>query len=342
MCCLLWWLPLSASEVSTIFIADVSADQPQREWQRAALAQVLTRLSGEPGILQRTAIRAELGRAAAYVKQFEAVRQIDGNRIRVLLDAERIKQLLISEHIPVWGVHRPNILIWLVQQSNGQRQFIRDANTPLLHPLKQVLSDYALPLTLPLYDLDDLLNLNETDVWAGFWSQIQQASQRYQPDEVVILMLEQRAPDAEKPWRLSWQRQQQGRTLRGDIENVEPAELLANFANILTAELASQYAVLPNPENNQLLSLQVDGRLTWQDLLALERSFSQILGITDVTVKRYQADYSQFDLLADISSEQLQQILQFDRRLQVQTGRLPAFYSGQSQSPQLFYRFIGR
>ncbi|WP_333606748.1 DUF2066 domain-containing protein [Arsukibacterium sp.] len=349
MCCLLW-LPVTASEVANIYLADVSADQPQREWQRAALAQVLNRVSGESGILERPAIRAELGRAAGYVKQFEAVRHADGNRIRVLLDAERINQLLIAEQIPVWGAHRPNMLIWLVQQSDGQRQFIRDPEDPVLQPLKQVLSDYALPLTLPLYDIDDLLSLNETDVWAGFWTQIQQASQRYRPDEVIILMLEQRTSSVEEPWRLNWQRQQQGRTLRGELAAADASELLALYANSLVAELAAQYAVLPKPENSQLLTLQIDGSMSWQDLLALERSFSQILGVTDVTVNRYQADFSQISLRADISAEQLQQILQFDSRLQAQANRLPAFFSEQSQyqgqtqspAPQLYYRFIGR
>lgn len=349
MCCLLW-LPVTASEVANIYLADVSADQPQREWQRAALAQVLNRVSGESGILERPAIRAELGRAAGYVKQFEAVRHADGNRIRVLLDAERINQLLIAEQIPVWGAHRPNMLIWLVQQSDGQRQFIRDPEDPVLQPLKQVLSDYALPLTLPLYDIDDLLSLNETDVWAGFWTQIQQASQRYRPDEVIILMLEQRTSSVEEPWRLNWQRQQQGRTLRGELAAADASDLLAQYANSLVAELAAQYAVLPKPENSQLLTLQIDGSMSWQDLLALERSFSQILGVTDVTVNRYQADFSQISLRADISAEQLQQILQFDSRLQAQANRLPAFFSEQSQyqgqtqspAPQLYYRFIGR
>ncbi len=172
----MWWVLISsmilllsnaALAKPELYQAEVSAEQTQQQWQREALSQILVRVSGDPAIMQRSELRAELNHAASYVKQFEAVRGEAGNRVRVLLDAERIRTLLQQLQIPIWGGQRPEMLFWIVEQAGSERRFVRQSDDPWLQALTQVMAEQALPLTLPLYDIDDLLNLNENYVWGG-------------------------------------------------------------------------------------------------------------------------------------------------------------------------------
>ena len=155
---MLYLQPVFATQIADLYQADVDSTTSGNEWQRQALAQVLVRVSGKAEVTELPQVKAELAKAAGYVKQFENVRQAGGNRMRVLLDAEKVNQLLQQQGIAVWGALRPDTLIWLVEQNGSERQFIRQSSHPVNAAMQQAFRQAALPLTLPLYDMDDLLS----------------------------------------------------------------------------------------------------------------------------------------------------------------------------------------
>lgn len=306
---------LHAAVRPSLYQAEVSAEQTQQQWQREALQQVLIRVTGQPDIMQQSQLRSELTNAASYVKQFELVQTEQGNNVRVLLDAQRIQQLLREQQIPIWGGQRPDLLFWIVEQQGSERQFVRQSDSVWLQSLQQALNSQALPYTLPLYDIDDLLNLTETDVWAGFWQQIEQASSRYRVQQIVVLLLEKTDTEAEPMWRLTALRQHDGSVLRDELEASTEHELMTQYAAQLSQQLAQQYAILLTPAVQQHAVIQINGAKTLADVVTLEQRLQELLGVTQVQIVQHAPAKTRFMLTLQMSTAQLLQSLAFEPNL---------------------------
>ncbi|HAW93722.1 MULTISPECIES: DUF2066 domain-containing protein [unclassified Arsukibacterium] len=310
----------SAVEVSNLYVADVSADQSQRQWQSNALTQVITRLTGMTDLSAYPAIANELDNAGKYVKQFESVRSNGTSRLKVLLDAKLINVLLQQQGIAIWGAHRPEILVWIVQQQAGNRFFLRQPDNELVQLLRQSLVEHGIPVTLPLYDMDDLMVLTETDVWAGFWQAIGHASNRYRPDMIMTLALDDVSEDGEKLMRLSWQRQSpvpgtnQTRIVRNEITAAERSDLVREFSATLTGELAAEQAVVLQAEPNTY-HLAVTNLQSLADVVAVETLLNRVLGVASVTLSEYSANEARFAVNLQIDLLQLTRILQWEPAL---------------------------
>lgn len=303
-----------AGQVSNLYQADVAAEG---DWQQEALKQVLVRVSGKADTATAAELATELKQASAYIKQFEAVRHADGNRMRVLLDAAKVNQLLQQNNIAVWGALRPDILVWLVQQDDGNRTFVRRSEQPLNASLQQSFSRAGLPLLLPLYDMDDLLTLSETDVWAGFWQQINQSSVRYRPDVIVVAAVD-RIEQADGPaLRLNWQRQDNGRTFRDEITAEDEASLMQRFAASLSAQLAQQYASMMSAQADADYVLEVQRLDDLTALVQAQKLLQQVVGVSEVTIVRYDSDRAYYKLSSSISADGLMNALRFNPRLRL-------------------------
>ncbi|SNY50758.1 hypothetical protein SAMN06297280_1664 [Arsukibacterium tuosuense] len=311
---------VAAIEVDNLYVADVSAEQNQRQWQSNALAQVITRLTGISELSDYPDITSELASAGKYVKQFESFRQNGSNRLKVLLDASLINVLLQQQGIAIWGSHRPEILLWVVQQQGSERFFLRQPDNELVKLLLQSLSENGIPVTLPLYDIDDLMLLSETDVWAGFWQPIKQASQRYRPDMIMTLAFDEVSQDGTSQLRLSWQRQSpvsgtnQSRIIRNEVTAADNTALISAFSAALTRELAAEQAVLLNSEHSTY-QLAVENLQSLADVVAVERLLNRVLGVAAVTLSEFSENEARFAVDLQIELAQLTRILRWEPAL---------------------------
>lgn len=305
---------VNAGMITDLYQADVAATSGA-QWQQQALLQVLTRVSGKADVANYGEIGTALKQASSYIKQFEAVRGPDGPRMRVALDATKVNQLLQQNQLAVWGALRPDILVWQVEQVDGARNFIRRPEHELNLQLSTAFKQAALPLLLPLYDMDDLMQLSETDVWAGFWQQINQASGRYNADVVVVVTVDQVQQDATTLYRLSWQRQDEGRTLRNEVRAEEAGELMQQFATELSAQLAARYASVLANDNNASLQLAVTAINTLSDVVQVQQLLQQVVGVSDVIIASYHSGVAQFTLRTSSAETAVLDALRFNPKL---------------------------
>jgi uncharacterized protein len=305
-----------AAQVKNLYQADVASSASN--WQQLALEQVLIRVSGQADIAQQAAIKAELGQVSAYIKQFTAVRQNGENITRVLLDPARVNRLLQQNNIAVWGELRPDTLIWLVQQDASGRQFIRHADHDLISNLKRAFNQAALPLLLPLYDMDDLVNISESDVWAGFWQQINQASNRYNADVVIAATIDTTTVDNALQWRLTWQRQNDGRIIREQFTADDEASLMQGFAAKLAQQLAAQYASVLSEQAASTVVINVEAVSSLTELVKVQQLLEQLVGVSQVTISRYSEDKASYSIQTAISGEGLLKALQFNNQFKLQ------------------------
>lgn len=313
----------NAGQIANLYQADVPAEGSTAKWQQQALAQVLARVSGKADISEMPQIAVELKQAAGYIKQFEAVRHIDGNRMRVLLDAAKVNNLLQQYNIAVWGALRPDILVWMVQQEGAERAFVRRADQPLNQALHQAFEQAALPLLQPLYDVDDLQLLSETDVWAGFWQQINQASSRYSADVMLAVTVDRIMQDGTQLFRLIWQRQDSGKTYRDEVTAADETALMQQFASMLAAQLAEQYASVMSAGSSMQFTLEVKQLNSLTELVQVQTLLQQMVGVADVTIVRFEAGSAHYRLQSSINVDGLMNALRFNPKLRLSDTASP-------------------
>lgn len=313
--CMVMSVAANAGQVADLYQANVAADSAQ--WQQDALLQVLVRVTGKADIATEPAVASELKQASGYIKQYEAIRHAQGNQMKVLLDATKVNRLLQQNNIGIWGALRPDILVWFVQQDNGNRAFVRRNDDPLNAQMRDAFLQAGLPLISPLYDMDDLTSLSETDIWAGFWQPINQASLRYKSDVVLSVAVDKVTQDGKLLYRLSWQRQDAGKTYRDEVTAIDETSLMQRFAAVLAGQLAERYASVMTGQNSAEYVLQVQQLNSLAEVVQVQKLLQQVVGISEVTVSRFDLGTVHYRLQSDVSAESLINALRFNPKLRI-------------------------
>ncbi|MCC2615566.1 DUF2066 domain-containing protein [Aestuariibacter halophilus] len=281
--CLYWALPVHAAVVEGLYSARIAIeDQSQRSQQRAqkaAMREVLIKVSGQQETVRIDAIRDAIQLANDYLFAYQY--ELDnGRRYYVAeFDQQRINGLLRANNVSIWDSRRPDIIVWLaIQQQPGSvnRQRIDQEDFPVIvERAKNVARQRGLPLTLPVWDLTDHQALTLYDIWGGFSQQIWTASQRYgveyglsariyptptapQSDSESPLFngasedtdIDSKAdpvvpqtPASDAPWQLDWQLLRDGIVGRGRENAQSPEQLIDIVINRLADRLGETYAI---------------------------------------------------------------------------------------------------
>jgi hypothetical protein len=189
---------------------------------RAAMSDVLLRLTGQRETLGLPVTVTLIERAPQYVQQYRYLRDPaskppvprppgaappvaeaeQSQRLWISFDAAAVDQFLFKNHLPVWGKARPSTLVWIAVQEEDRRSLV-DANapTPILSALDARARARGLPLVFPLWDLEDQQKISAADVWAGFRDALLAASKRYATEAVLVGQVFQ---DAIGGWQGRW------------------------------------------------------------------------------------------------------------------------------------------
>ncbi|MGI5309495.1 DUF2066 domain-containing protein [Rheinheimera sp. WS51] len=328
----------NAAKVENLYQADVRSSASN--WQQLALEQVLIRVSGRADVAEHPVIKAEFNQVSPYIKQFTSVRLNDENLTRVVLDATRVNRLLQQADVAIWGELRPDTLIWLVEQNSGQREFITDANNELIKQLSSAFKQAGLPFMLPLYDMDDLINISVSDVWAGFWQQINQASNRYNADIVIAATIDKVHEENLAQWRLTWQRQDNGRIIREHIVGQNEAVLMQEFAIKLAQQLAEKYASVLSEQAASEVVIEVESVASIADAVNVQQLLQKIIGVSQVTISHYYQGKAKFSLNTSIENERLLNALKFNKQFKLQPTEVQLALNNGAMPTLATFRYI--
>ena len=195
-------MPLGAVEVVTLYTAEVpldqEADDPRGDAYRAALRQVLQRVSGSELTNDEELVTLLFPEPGSFVTQF---RPGADDSLWVSFDGQAIEKVLRSAGQPIWGAERPLTLVWLaVDWGQGTREIVAaddpermeresrsiDRNRMVRERLLEIADRRGLPLVFPLLDTTDLQSVTFADIWGGFDEAVLFASERYEADSVLI------------------------------------------------------------------------------------------------------------------------------------------------------------
>ncbi len=120
-----------AEMIRDMYSAEVPVgDQSSAELARASrlgLSEVLVKVSGSMEVLGNPVIRAALGGARSRLQRYAYNRDpvSQGSLlVTMLFDSAYITQLVIDAGLPLWTGNRPVVLLWLVEEGAGGRQFV--------------------------------------------------------------------------------------------------------------------------------------------------------------------------------------------------------------------------
>lgn len=311
--------PAGAVPVPSLYTVQVplkpSSPDARTEAYRAALAQVLTRITGSRESLRPDEINEQFPDAARYVLQFRAG---EDNTLWVTLDGPAIERVLMSAGASVWGDDRPLTLVWLaVDWGQGEREIVAvddvqrssnesrsiDRNRLLRERVQEIAEQRGIPIVFPLLDIEDRENVSFSDIWGGFGERLQSASERYDAGSILVGRVR-----ADSTQRNRWSHYFGGEQREWAGEPEEVVHLLADT-------LAAQFAI-SGDEVPATVPITVSGIDSVVAYGTVQAYLQNLALIEELTIQSVTGDRIHYSVTAHGGRERLQRALGFARHLE--------------------------
>ncbi|MDP2560297.1 DUF2066 domain-containing protein [Psychrobium sp. 1_MG-2023] len=190
--CLTSSIQVMAKQVDNLYRAQTEvvnqSSKVRNEAIKRLFAAVLIKVSGKSAVMDNVKVMEAASNAQRFLTDFNYLR--DGSRLllRVSFNETVIDDLLKSNGVSIWGSQRPSVMLWLAYENENQRrQIVSESDATVLERLiKEQSQQRGLPLLLPLWDLDDQMQLSTTDIWALFGDKVAQVNQRYASNYMIL------------------------------------------------------------------------------------------------------------------------------------------------------------
>jgi uncharacterized protein len=181
---------LSAGQAVALYevsipVVDESASV-RRQAFKQGLDEVFIRVAGDSIVMDKL----KSPEASRYIKQFryEPVQASTTNaqgerlthRLKIQYNGSLIEKYLLENGFPVWGEHRPDVVIWLAVRDGNNEYVLKDSDQSQLKTVtEEAMVRRGIPERWPLYDYTDRKILSVADIRGGFKDPVIRASQRY-------------------------------------------------------------------------------------------------------------------------------------------------------------------
>lgn len=291
---------VSAVEVTDLYQDILKVDDKSRDTRlaasRKALLNVLVKVSGDESADQNKLAQRRTKNISDYMLKFEYDEKANGQlNLVVKFEARKINELIKELNLPLWGVQRPLVAIWLGIEDNWRRELVTQESYP---QLEQLIYDKAgrrgLPVVVPLLDLQDRRLVGIPEVWGNFSEPVEEASRRYSAERSITARMYQE-PDSET-WILDWRFTNDdlfdSNRLEGDKQ-----QIVGQMIDSLALGLANEYAIDPNAYYEQAAAtLTLKGTQSFVDIELAKRRLQSLSVVTQATIMRKTAEFVEFKL----------------------------------------------
>lgn len=347
-----------AVEVENLYNAKVIVNsQTNSERKRAlqkAMSAVVLKVGGQQILLSNVVIKDGFKNVNRYVASYRYQRDGEKTQLLVTFDESKINQLFEKAEAPIWGSLRPQILLWIVEENNLHRAIISNAthstflsdktpqvNFDLPESVLQFSTLRGLPIVMPLMDLTDVNSISTFDVWGRFAQQIQMASQRYNPESIIIIRLsnssllpQQDSPVAVEDCLLCQKEGQQfaldwsfiadaqsfdSEKIRaqvfGEINyGTAPDVLLQQALSLISDKIYQKYAL--NNGVNSSYVIDVANVSTLERFIEVEQYLEQLSSVKSIKLLSASGDNRRFELMLKSSGQAFIALLKLNKQLE--------------------------
>ena len=297
---ILFCFSVSAVEVTDLYQDILQVDNKTRDARlaasRKALLNVLVKVSGDETADQNKLAQQRTKDISDYLLKFEYDERVNGQlKLVVKFEARKINALIKELNLPLWGVQRPLVAIWLGIEDNWRRELVTQESYP---QLEQLIYDKAgrrgLPVVVPLLDLQDRRLVGIPEVWGNFSEPVEEASKRYSAERSITARM-YKEPDSENwilDWRFTNDDQFDSNRLTGDKQ-----QIVSQMIDTLAQGLASEYAIDPNAYYEQAAAtLTLKGTDNFVDIELAKRRLLSLSVVTQVTIVRKTPELVEFKI----------------------------------------------
>lgn len=328
--------------VKQMFEVSLPVINQERDIRNAAFEQgfvdVLVRVSGS----SQVASQIDTTMAARYVQQFHyqpleqplesetASKALTTPNIAIEIppakynlwlqfNEGKIKNLLRENSLPVWGKQRPSVLIWLAVRDGRTRYILRDQDASAIKDtVKKVSARRGLPLVWPTFDDQDQMSVSFTDVWGSFWKPIQQASERYSVDAIVVGRMDW----LDGNWQVDWSMMLDNSSSNWHLKALDLELLMASGIDVATDQIARRFAVLEDVGNTDELTVQINGVRTVDTYAKISRYLQSLAPVKNVFITNIKDDMVRFHVGVTGDQNDLMRVIALGKTLsRVQTIR---------------------
>ena len=312
-CAVLLFLPVATVQgaaenlfESEVVVTDQSPGE-RSEALKTALRQVLVRVAGQDTVLDTEPAVTLLKDPAQLVQQYRYYTVPDSKpavlMMRVRFDGEAVRRSLQQQGVSYWGVERPDTLLWLAVEDRGKRYVVAaDDGTEVYRQVEQAARQRGVPVLFPLMDLEDQSQVRFSDIWGGFFDNVLAASQRYNPQAVLIGRLN-RSPSG--AWSSRWQLDVAGKPSSWSDSRQELAVLAQQGIDDTADILASRFAVSQTGGNLNVVRISVTGVDSLADYARLGEYLAGLTAVIAVQVERLAGNDVQYALQLNGSLQDL-------------------------------------
>lgn len=266
--------------------------------QRQAFAEVLTKLTGIGGLVYQTQYADLLELAPRYVQRYQ-VKQApsagDNAALLVHFDPQAMQQFVRTQGLPVWSETRPSSLLLVAIEQGVNRSLLSNENDPALRGVVMgAAQQRAIPVILPLFDIEDQRSLNISDLWGGFFDRMAPIRDRYGASNLLI----GRAVHEGLGWRIRWSLM----VASGAIEHWDTTannfhHAVEQGVDGLADRLAQRYAVVQGGVGSTgQLYVAVEQIRSLQDYARVTKYLQQLSPVSQLQVKQISPDEVVFQL----------------------------------------------
>ncbi|OUS13269.1 hypothetical protein A9Q89_03350 [Gammaproteobacteria bacterium 53_120_T64] len=248
-----------------------------------------------------------------------ALAEVPAYRLSVQFSKGTINGLMRTLDLPIWPANRPEILVWVVEQSASGYRFVEGPELP-----KDLLASFrqrGLPVQLPLYDLGDQLALNSLGAWSLNREKLNTAVQRYGIDHWLVLRYSKVASGA---IRGSWYLGARSGNFAGEgavlntLQADSTADFLQSSVDQVVDHLAGQLAYFADAEAS-LFRVVVENIGNFAAYSQLNDFLSGLEIVNGVKVRSIAGDTITLDLATEGESRVLLRALNKEARLSLIT-----------------------
>ena len=312
-------IPAGSVEVTDLYTAEVPFDPAERDARanayRAALNDVLIRITGDPAAAESEEFSALFPNPAQFVMQY---RPGEEQSLFVSLDGLAIERVLRRAGATVWGSERSLTVIWLaVDWGLGEREIIAadnaqrlpgdarsiNRNRLLRERVQAAATRRGIPIVFPLMDTVDLQSIGFSDIWGGFDDQLLEASSRYEAPSVLVGRIR---ADTNQPPRWTWYLGGSRFAWPGS-----PEEAVDELADALVGRFAFQ-----GSQSLESIELTITGVESVNDYARVQRYMSNLRVVEKLTASSAAAGRITYFIDIQGGAERLENALQLSSLLE--------------------------
>lgn len=289
---------------------------------KEAFKEVMTKLTGNPAILEQDVIKENLRRANYFVKEYHySTTSPDAYNysLHVSFQKDEIDQLVKQANIPFWDSKRPVILVWLiVNRHTGTEILSSEMQSPFIRAMLKQSKKLGLPIVLPMMDVPDLTTISSEDIEEMNQEKLFQAAKRYGADGILIGNIERTRFNYQSRWQLVLGGKDWGWKIDKNNEYELGADIINKIGQALTKQLYDE----------QALTLIIDQVNRPGDLINVMKYLRQLPDVKESQVSKVTNDT--VELQVTVKTQEA-------FRMAIDSGRRLSFKSEDPETNRYYY-----